>query len=136
MKTVCVSVVCGLVLAGGAALADHHGGHSLVGAWDWDNGWTATFKEDGHLIGAADNVAMNVLTWSLDGDRLTIRDLSPPPGVPDFDCALENDGIYSVEWGDGTVTLTVEDDPCSGRAAAFGGHTLTWRDMPEMDVPD
>ncbi|MHA6287887.1 hypothetical protein [Maricaulis sp. CAU 1757] len=141
----------GLVLAGalatglaGAATADHHGDApevdpaiELAGAWNWGEGWTATFKPDGYLAAASDNVTMAILTWSLDGDRLTVRDLSPPVGAEDAACAVANDGVYAVALdGDGLLHFTHVEDPCPGRTQAFSNAVLERRAVPDVDITE
>ena len=116
------------------AHADHHGRgkeqlNGFPGIYTLRLG-TATFTHDGYLVMVVDssNVAVSVMSYSIEDGVMTLQDVSPPAFLPEEvqACVRENAATYDMIDQEHGFKLAVKDEPCAARGNIF--NDLEFRD--------
>ena len=119
MKPLIAATLFSFCLVNSAVAQDDE---SILGAWEWEKGgWVFSLLPGKYAVGTLNNVAMAVYEYRVAENRLHIRDLTPPPNAnsAERDCVMQNEAVYGYSIEDDTLTLTIIEDACAGRARVF-----------------
>ncbi len=137
-------MVCAGVLSlaiSGVAYAEHHekkemkyDAPAFSGIYMGD-GFSVSMSPKG-LFAAADTETGVVFVIGKYGTKDGVawfKDIMAPPDLSEEErtCVTENKGKYAYAMDGDTITFTLSEDPCAGRAEAVNGAVLTRWSPPE-----
>lgn len=130
MKTFILGIATATLMTS-ASVAHDHTGHELHGVWNGE-GWVMTVTQHGYMVASTpDGMAVAILSYTVEGNTVTARDVSSPPyaSTEDAQCAMNNDAVFTYAIEGDQLTFSLVSDACTGRGATIDGTVATRRAM-------